>query len=501
MVSPMAQTYHPVLPSYAHQLKALEAMRDRTSFALLMAMRTGKTKVTIDDWGQKLLEKKVDSLMVLAPAGVYKTWRTEIEKHLPKHIKDRTWVATWISGGKKAERDDCEAILTHLGPRILLMNIEALSYGDKALNFAVDFLKGGKSMLVVDESTIIKNPKSRRTLAAVHIANLAPYKRILSGLPTPRSPLDIFSQFWFLDRTFLNFKNFYAFRARYAVMKRIPVGKRKVDIVVGYRDVDDLQRKIAPHSFRVRLEDCYDVPKKLYSFREVEMTSEQRRMYDDLKKRATTKLASGEHVTATEVIVQILRLHQLCCGHLVDEDGQIHSVPTNRLSSLIQLLDEYEGKAIVWCSYDRDVRAVAQALRDHRTAELKREGVEEGQAAELGRQSVAQFWGGNTDQREEHSYRFQTDPGCDRMVATPSAGGRGRTWPQAGLLVYYSNTDNLEHRDQSEERASGVGIERPVTVVDMICRGTVEEKIIGSLRNKMNMAGTITGDNWREWLI
>jgi SNF2 family DNA or RNA helicase len=87
------------------------------------------------------------------------------------------------------------------------------------------------------------------------------------------------------------------------------------------------------------------------------------------------------------------------------------------------------------------------------------------------------------------------------MVATPGAGGRGRTWPQAELLVYYSNTDNLEHRDQSEERASGIGKVNKVTVVDLITRGTVEEKIVLNLRNKINMSAIITGDNYREWII
>ena len=485
-------SYSPVLPPYAHQVRALDAMRDKDAFALLMGMRTGKTKVTIDDWGRRVDAGELNSLLVLAPAGVYKTWEGEIEKHLPRAIRDRTFVATWKSNGNKEDQNRVDALEVHLGPRILLMNIEALSYGDRALNAAVSFLRSGDGMLVVDESTVIKNHKSRRTLAAVHLSNLAPVRRILSGLPAPRSPLDVFSQFWFLDRTFLNFKNFYAFRARYAVMKRIPVGRRKVDIVVGYRDVEDLQRKIAPHSFRVRLEDCYDVPKKQYLFRDVDLTPEQRRMYDDLKKRATTRLESGEHVTATEVIVQILRLHQLCCGHLVDEDRKVHDVPTNRLKSLLQLLDEYDGKAIIWCSYDRDVRQISDALRAK---------AEEDAGAGSGRRAVAQFWGGNTAEREEHSLRFQTDPRCLWMVATPGAGGRGRTWPQARLMVYYSNTDNLEHRDQSEERASGIGIEDHVTVVDMICRGTVEEKIIHSLRNKMNMAATITGDNWREWLV
>lgn len=316
------------------------------------------------------------------------------------------------------------------------------------------------------------------------MAPLAKWRRILSGLPTPRSPLDLFAQFWFLDPTILGFSNYRNFRARHAIMKKILVGKRYIDIVVGYRDVEDLQAKIAPWSYRKLLKDCYDMPPPEYSFREIELTSDQRRMYAELKARATTMLESGEHITATEVIVQMLRLHQLCCGHVVDEEGNVHDIPSNRLSGLLDLLREYDGKAVIWCSYRRDVKAIAEALR-----------------AELGVEAVACFWGGNRDTREDDSHRFETDPACTRMVATPGAGGRGRTWSVAGLLVYYSNTDNLEHRDQSEERASAYGKTDPVIVVDMIARGTVEEKIVASLRNKIDMAAAITGDSWREWLV
>lgn len=476
--------YAPVFEPYAHQVRARDAMEDREAFALFMGMRTGKTKTILDEWGAKYVEGKVMSLLVIAPAGVYRIWETEIEKHVPSRIKASLKVATWYSSGTVAQRRAVEDIMTHLGPAILIVNVEALSTGRKALDACGGFLRSSPTMLVVDESTTIKTHNSNRTLAVCSLSPLATYRRILSGLPTPRSVLDIFSQMWFLDPKILDFKNYYAFRARYAVMKKIRVGFRSVDIVVGYRNVEEVREKIAPHSFRVRLEDCSDVPPKAYQFREVELTREQKRYYEDIRQRATTKLLSGEHVTATEVIVQILRLHQLCCGHLVDEEGSVHSVPSNRLSCLLDLLREYDGKAVIWCSYHHDVRAIVDAL-----------------VLEFGDSAVAQFWGGNADTREADDHRFQNDPQCRFMVATPGSGGRGRKWSAAGLLVYYSNTDNLEHRDQSEERGSAVDKTDRVTVVDLIARGTVEEKIVQSLRAKIDMAAVITGDNFREWLI
>jgi len=114
---------------------------------------------------------------------------------------------------------------------------------------------------------------------------------------------------------------------------------------------------------------------------------------------------------------------------------------------------------------------------------------------------VARFWGGNVSSREEEERRFKEDPRCRFMVATPHAGGRGRTWDVADLVVYHSSTNNLEHRDQSEQRVQGVGKTRQVDYVDLICPGSVEDKILKALRQKIDLAGMITGDDFREWIV
>ncbi len=467
--------YVPQLKLYAHQDEAIRRMYDQEAFALFMAMRTGKSAVIITEYGMKLVTGEATDLLIIAPAGVYRTWETEFCKHMPPHIYSAVDIYVWRSGKKPPK-------LKKTGARILLVNVEAFSTVVACRNLCEEFLASGRAIMVVDESTSLKSHRSARTLAICELAPLAKYRRILSGLPTPQSPLDLFAQFWFLNPKILSCRNFFQFRKRYAIMRKIPVGSRNIDIVVGYKNIDVLHDKIAKHNYRVRLEDCYDVPVKLYIQRDVELTPEQKRMYSELKRYATTQLANGMHVTASEVIVQILRLHQLCCGHIVDEMGNMHTVKSNRLNELIKLLAEYDGKAVIWCSYRVDIVAVTERLRK----EYK---------------DVACFYGGNVKEREEESRRFETSPDCRFMVATPGSGGRGRTWSIAGLIIYYSNTDNLEHRDQSEERASGIGKTDRITVVDFITRGTVEEKIVQALRNKIDLAATITGDNFREWVI
>lgn len=479
-------SYKSPLKPFKHQSQALQRMEGAEAFALLMAMRTGKTKTLLDDYGRLELSGKVRNLFVIAPGGVYRTWLPAIQEHLSKDLLYRSTVNYWQSGAGSRHKEMLKQFMRQDNiPKILLMNVEALSSVKEARDLALAFLKSGPSMLAIDESTIIKNPSAKRTkFINQTLAQHAQYRRILSGLPSPNSPLDLYAQFEFLDWKILGFRSYYAFRNRYAIIQRVRFGGREVPLIKGYRDVEDLARRMEPASFRVRLEDCYDLPPKVYMTREVTMTPEQKRLYKEMKEYATAKLDEMSHVTATIVISQILRLHQILCGHVTDEIGKIHEVPENRTSELISLLEDYEGKAIVWCSYDADVRKVSDALRKA-----------------FGEESVAQFWGGNRSVREGEERKFLSLNECRWMVATAAAGGRGRTWTVAGLLVYYSNTPNLEHRSQSEERAQAIGKADPVACVDLLVPGTVEEKFIQNLRNKIDISSIIMGDNYREWLI
>jgi regulator of RNase E activity RraB len=385
--------------------------------------------------------------------------------------------------------------------------------------------------VLVHNSTTIKNATSERTaFINERVAPIAARKVILTGLPTPRSPLDAFCQFQFLDQSILGFDNFTAFSARYATTYKIcmlpthvltarltqvagdkftlpgigrvsakdlgrdqilsELTKRgvyvpSVPVTSGYKNEDELNEKIMAHSYRVLLSDCYDLPPKIYMKRKVELTEDQERIYQELKTFATAELNDlGEHVTATHVMTRIMRLHQVLCGHTIDENGVEHAIKENRTKEVLNALEEYDGKAIIWCSYDHDVRKISEAL-----------------TKEYGEGSVARFWGGNRATREIEENKFKSEKNCRFMIATPDAGGRGRTWSNADLLIYYSNKNNLEHRAQSEERGDESGKMQQICCVDLVVEGTVDEKIIEALRGKIDMAARVTGDNWREWLI
>jgi hypothetical protein len=500
-------TYAPVFPPFPHQVEARDRMRGRREFALLMGMRTGKTKTLLDDWGEMVEAGEVRDLLLVAPAGALygeDALETQVPQHVPRSIMERARFAVWRSGGGVTQRRAVESLLRERDPkrpRILLTNIEALSTVVRAREMCSAFLEPQDrgSVLAIDESTTIKS-KSQRTDAVLELGEFARYRRILSGLVTPHSPLDLYYQFQFLNPKILNHHSWYGFRAKYAVLKKVcflPAAAQEAlrakgrhppqaTVVVAYRNEEELRERIAPHSYRVQLRDCREAPPARYLFRDVELTPEQARIYKELKADATSQLSAGPHVTATAAMTQFLRLHQLVCGYVVDEEGQQHDVPERRTQALLDILADYDGKAIVWCSYDRNVRKLLKILQS---------------PSHLGLGSVAAFWGGNRSTREEEERRFKGDRGCRVMVATAAAGGRGREWSCADLVVYYSNSPNLEHRDQSEMRVESFKKVDPVTRIDLRVPGTVDDVVIKNLRAKINMASVLQGDGWREWLI
>lgn len=498
--------YQTKVPPYEHQAEALVRLANKPAFALTMAMRTGKTKVLLDDFGRRELIGQVKDLLVIAPAGVYRTWVTAMEEHLSDDLRSRVLVSVWSSSasGVKVAKERTEFLNSTDRPRVLLMNVEALSGVERAQYFCLKFLRDpNKAMIAVDESTIIKKHNTKRTkFINDKLAPRALLRRILSGLPSPRSPLDLYSQYEFLDPNIIGLPSFTTFRARYAIVEKIDFGGRwPAPVVKGYQNLDDLKARIEPYTYRVEFRP--KIP-STYTIREVSLTEEQKRAYKEIKQFATTKLDDGSHVTATIVITQLMRLHQVLCGHVGDEQGNVREVPEKRTDELLELLEDYNGKAIIWCSYDFSVRKVARALAleyDPNCIVYDQWGGTKKVEPTFPNPYVARFWGGNDTTREEEEKEFKQSDKCRFMVATPSAGGRGRTWANADLVVYYSSTDNLEHRDQSEQRAQGLEKERQVDYIDLIAPGTVEPQILKALRNKINLSDLITGDNWREWVV
>ena len=471
---------------YEHQKKALSICWDSDFFALFMEMGTGKTKVAIDNMAILYEKGEINSALVIAPKGVYDNWvRNEIPTHLPERIN--RYVMRWVPKKTKAyETELVDFVLSKESLlKIFVMNVEALST-KRGVEAAEAFLhQNPDNFVLVDESTTIKNRKAARTKNILSLRALSKYRRILTGSPITKSPMDLFSQSLFLDKRALNYNSFFAFQARYAVVRQRSVGHRSFQEIVGYRRLDELSEKLDQFSYRVLKQDCLDLPEKVFVRRDVELTKEQRSAYDQMVVWALAALGNGEVATTSNVLTQIMRLQQICCGHIMTDEGVLKELPNNRLSTLMDLAEEVQGKAIIWATYTHDIQSISNALSDR-----------------FGPDSVATYYGETPqDERQQIVNWFQDESSPLRFfVGQPRTGGYGITLTAANTVVYYSNSYDLEIRLQSEDRAHRIGQTNKVTYVDLVSPKTVDEKILEALRDKIILAGEVLKEEARKWL-
>ena len=468
---------------YAHQLTALEKSWDKTEYGYFMEMGTGKSKVLVDNMAMLYDKGRINGAVIVAPKGVYRNWYSqEIPNHLPSHIQPKMVLWTALTS-KKKDKEYQTLFETGHDLHILIINVEALST-KKGLDFAAKFMRCHKTMLAIDESTTIKNPNAKRTKSILALGKEATYRRILTGSPVTKSPLDLYTQCGFLNSYLLGYDSFYAFRNRYANMIDRNFGGRRVQLIGSYKRLDELADKLKSFSYRVLKDDCLDLPDKVYIRREVDLTDEQSKAYSTMKSAALASL-KGKMATAPHVLTQMMRLHQITCGHLRNDDGTITEIKNNRLKELVELLDEVEGKVIIWANYVYDIENIVKVITD-----------------EFGADSIVQYYGAiSSEQRQKNIEKFQ-DPNSKArfFIGNPQTGGYGITLTCANTVVYYSNGYDLEKRLQSEDRAHRIGQNKSVTYVDFIAPKTVDEKIVKALRSKMNIANTIMDEDWREWI-
>jgi SNF2 family DNA or RNA helicase len=469
---------------FIHQQAYLQRFWEYPVAALFADMGTGKSFMLINNVAMLYDRGKINGFLIVAPKGVYRNWfDTEIPKHLPEHVVYR--MAIWNPSPRKAEQkamDDLFTVTEDL--KILVMNVEAFSTA-KGTAYAKRFLLVHNAMMAIDESTTIKTHTSARSKNTEKVGRGARFRRILTGSPVTKSPMDLYQQCAFLSDGCLNVSSFYVFQARYCVTVERQLNTHSFKQVVGYRRLDELKEKLDRFAFRVKKEECLDLPDKLYIKREVDLTPEQQKAYNEMKAYAMAQIEGGL-VSTVNALTQIMRLHQIVCGHVKLDDGTVLELPNKRMDELLAIVEETDGKIIIWANYRHDIEAIKMAL-----------------SKEYGMNSVGMYFGDtDMDERKRVVEEFQKpDSEMRFFVGNPSTGGYGLTLTAASTMVYYSNSFDLEKRLQSEDRAHRIGQTKNVTYIDLMAVGTVDEKIVKALRSKIDIATQVLGEEFKAWLI
>lgn len=465
-------SWKPRMPRFDHQQRAFDLAAGRDEFAYLMDMGTGKSKCGVDDAAFSFARGDIDRVLVIAPTGVHEQWIDDVlPQHWPLELPCRRDVL--ITGKRKpdwwgdwgADPDDC---------KWLAVNFEAVKGTRRGRSWdlsplaeeLVEFLAGGKAMIIVDESHKIKNPKGVRANVLTILGRHAVQRRIMTGSPVARGLEDYYAQFRFLNQDIIGCRSFSGFKEQFCVTGGFD-GRQ----IVGYRSTAEFHSRIAPYSFRADKNEVLDLPPKLYSVLRCDLTMEQRRVYDELKRELLTQLSDGTLIEAGQVVQRLLRLQQVTQGFLPRDDGGFDEFPENKTALLMDLIEQAPDRVVIWCRFTRDIERLADLL---------------------GNQAVC-YYGGNKKDRPQIKEQWLSREGGKRFfIGNPQAGGTGLDWLMkngpVSTVAYFSNSFSSIDRWQSEDRTYRIGLKGTVNYYDLLCRGTIDPMLMTNLRGKRSLA-------------
>lgn len=476
--------YPMIRAPYRHQYVCWKESRGRRNFAIFMEMGTGKSKVAVDTAAYLFDQGKITGILVVAPKGVYSSWQFEhFPEHLPKHIGYT--LCRWSSAMNKKELKNAKTFCKD--PKklhVMLMNVEALVSKKHQAVFR-RFCDLHSTMLIIDESVCVKNPQAVRTKFLLKNRMSVSYRRILSGLPMPNGYEDLFSQYELLDPDILRCGSIYGFRNRYCVMKEVEVGgSRKIKVTVSYRNIEDLKKKVLPHTFIARRSDCLDLPDKIYKKEPFIMGPKQAAMYKSMQDRSIVELEElGRYVTASEVIVRLQKLHQIACGFIKSDQKEVPIPDSPRMDTLLNLIDQTYGQIAIWSAYVYNVKEVEKEL-----------------SKRYGEKQVVTFYGmTSAEDREDAKVRFME--GKCRFFLGTKAGGRGLNFQtHCNQTVYYSSDYDQDFRKQSEDRIHRIGQTKICVYTDIYAVGSEDENILKAQAAKERMSDAFLTSNWRSMI-
>ncbi len=477
---------------FDHQLKDLIKSCDLEAFGVFWEQGTGKTKLAIDTAAYLYKRGDIDALLVVAPDGVHTNWtEEEIPEHMPLSILDKIGMLPYQAGkaSTKWHQLKCTKLLKYTdGLAVLTISYDGFMT-DRGKKFVWQFLRNRRCFYVLDEGHYIKTPKAKRTKSIVSSGKYAPYRRIMTGTPVTDKPFDVYSQVKFLDENFwhqFGVATFAAFKMKYGVWFTRAEAQQVLgydpgyDRLIEYKNLDHLQEVLKQLGSRVLKDDVLDLPPKLYSKRSFEMSSTQWRHYKELQEEFYTELASGSVVEASLAIVRLLRMQQITCGYVGTEIGEpveMIDEKNRRLDLAVEILENLGHKAIIWSRFIKDIDQLMDALGDR-----------------------AVRYDGRVSKDDIERAKKDFQHGDAQFFVANIAKNTGITLTAAKTVLYYNNNFKLTDRLQSEDRAHRAGLKHAVNYIDLFARGTVDEKIIGALRGKRNIAASITGDELTEWI-
>ncbi len=542
---------------YEHQQVAFDRFKDSTYFGLFMDMGVGKTKIVIDIASYRYLKGEIDALLVIAPNNVHIQW---IKEQFPIHCSIPYYPFIWRSGksGNKYYRKRLDDFLNPTEGtdrlKVFCVNVEAFQ-ANTILKTIAEYVKNHKCLIVIDEATRIKNSGAKRS-KIIHKLNKYGSRCILTGTPTAKSPFDLWSQMEFLKANYFGC-TYFIFQHRYGVMmtgvneytgghyqtlideKKYSIARSKIkkvkaernghlmpndyealSVILGiseknvkyieehetfqrYKRLDELKDYIQGDVFAIKKEDCLDLPPKVYERVYVEMSKEQRRIYDQLKKQLLAQYM-GKELTIFNKVALMMRLMQISGGffpYTEEIDSRLPRQGTDPIKKIlksrsqmigsknvkgVKILEELEEidpdeQVIVWAHFRVELEYLQK--------ELTRNGYD-----------CRLYYGGTSqDKRQEIIDNFKQNR-FKIFIGNPAVAGFGLNLQTATTQLWFSNSFRTEDRLQAEDRSHRIGVQKTCVYKDIVCRDSVDENIYKNLQEGKNLNDYFKSSSLKELL-
>lgn len=408
-----------------------------------MDMGTGKTRTMLEIIKNKMDRGKVEKVIWFCPCSAKDNILKEFEKHITK--------------GSKA---------------IIIAGIESVSSSIKLMSFLYSFVEKYETLIVVDESTKIKNISTKRSNRITKLGEKCRYRYILSGNVTPRNELDLYAQFNFLDWRILGYKSVWSFNNNHAIYHREYTNR-----IVGVKNIRYLAAKIAPYSYQVKLDDCVQLPEQIFENKYFSLSDEQEEMYDDFAEYFTGTIDEWKPATIYRMFSILLGITAgfiyKRTGNKIENVAYNSDINTNpRLKYLVDILDDFKEKTIIYCEYVDEVKTVAKIIN-----ELYGDGT-----------AVTFFGEDSLKKRNENIEKFRDK--ARFLIANKECASYSLNLQFCNHIIYYNNDWDYGTKEQSQDRIYRIGQDKKTYYLNIYCSGTIEMFVEDCLIRKKSLAET-----------
>ena len=441
MMSNPVRLYKSLLP---YQVECVSKLNKLKCGANFMDMGTGKTLTMVaiikEKWG------KFDRILWFCPVSTIENLKRNLEEN--SNILDLN-------------------ILEIFG-------IESISQSDRTYLKVLSRLeKYKKVMIIVDESILIKNYFAKRSERLIYVAGLCKYKYILNGTPITKSIVDLFSQFYLLDRRIIGYNSYYSFSRNHLVYD--DYGK-----VRNVLDEDYIMQRITPFTYKIKKEECLDLPNRNFDKYYYELTHEQMIHYYDVKEKLLYELEEDNDTTIYRLFTALQLISSgrrvmfedtgSCFERIISENFYKEPRENPRIQALVNIISQEYCKTIIWCKYTHEIDSIAEVLRDLYSED-----------------DVCIIKGSISPvNRDKEIERFRKK--ARFLVANKGCGGFGLNLQFCSRAIYYNNDFNWGTRKQSLDRIYRLGQTEKVFVTDICASYKIDERILENLKSKTNIA-------------